>query len=535
MKMMSKIDNSDPSKPYLFESENDLIEFENYLKETIITLDSTDIAGLRDEDVDRYIPSLPHNYEPREYQLPLWDFINFDENGNIIYDEKGYCIKPEFMRMIIVWNRRAGKDINLWNIFLLCALLKPGVYWYLLPTAKQGRVAIFDSIAENGYSFLSYLPKEYIHPDQFKSGSTTGWDKAQMKTRLINGSLIQIHGSDNYDRLVGANASGVVFSEYSLSNPMAWEYISPMIAQTGGFAWFVYTPRGRNHGYDLIEKHKDDPDWYISIKDVYETKSIPPEVIEKEKRDNPKFNQEYLCDFHAPVVGAYYSEQINNVYDENRYTNLEDLENGTLPFSTFKVAMDLGMNDSNVLIFFQEYRGKVYIIHYYEDNGKAMDYYISEILRFQNYSKLKLEELVLPHDIRTREYSTGKTRFDYLSERINPKGQVFMNVLKRTELNDGIENVRRVLPSCIFVNNERYLVHYEQSGKAKRNIKILLQRLGSYQKKPDHKNNTFFDKPLRDSNTHAADGFRYLAISVDKLKLNDDLTGIIKRKLMEGF
>lgn len=65
-----------------------------------------------------------------------------------------------------------------------------------------------------------------------------------MKIELVNGSTIQIVGASNVDRIVGSNPAGVVFSEYSLIDPMVWGYILPILKENDGFATFNYFARG---------------------------------------------------------------------------------------------------------------------------------------------------------------------------------------------------------------------------------------------------------------------------------------------------
>ena len=67
-----------------------------------------------------------------------------------------------------------------------------------------------------------------------------------MLIKMVNGSIWQMVGSDNYDRLVGSNPVGVVFSEWSLAHPDAWDYIRPILVENGGWALFIFTPRGRS-------------------------------------------------------------------------------------------------------------------------------------------------------------------------------------------------------------------------------------------------------------------------------------------------
>src|SRR5574338_233443 len=60
----------------------------------------------------------------------------------------------------------------------------------------------------------------------------------------INGargqSLIQLIGADSYDAIMGTNPRGVIFSEWSLMDPMAYEFVKPILAANGGWCAFIY-------------------------------------------------------------------------------------------------------------------------------------------------------------------------------------------------------------------------------------------------------------------------------------------------------
>ncbi|MCK5128088.1 MAG: hypothetical protein KAR42_17665, partial [candidate division Zixibacteria bacterium] len=86
-----------------------------------------------------------------------------------------------------------------------------------------------------------------------------------MKIELINGSIIRLCGSDNIDSIVGNNPIGIVFTEFSLHKPQAWEYMRPVLAENGGWALFNGTPRGLNHFYQLFEAAKRDPNWFTQL------------------------------------------------------------------------------------------------------------------------------------------------------------------------------------------------------------------------------------------------------------------------------
>lgn len=222
--------------------------------------------------------TVPVDWAPRPYQLPLWSYL---EGGG--------------KRAVAVWHRRAGKDATALNWTVVSALQRVGLYWHLLPTYNQGRKIMWDGKTKEGRAFLEAWPEGFI----------AGRNNTDMRLELKNGSLWQVVGTDNVDRLVGANPVGCVFSEYSLQDARAWDYIRPILTENGGWALFIYTPRGMNHGYTLYEMAKKNPNWFCEKLTINETKAIGEEDIQLEKdsgMSDDMINQEYYCSFL--VVGS---------------------------------------------------------------------------------------------------------------------------------------------------------------------------------------------------------------------------------------
>lgn len=161
---------------------------------------------------------IPYHFTPRSYQLPFLDAM---DSG---------C-----KRACWVVHRRGGKDKTALNYTVSQAFRRVGTYYHCLPTYNQGRRVIWDARDKDGFKFTDHLPLPLR-----KSTNNT-----EMKIELINGSIWQIIGADNYDAVVGANPVGIVFSEWAVSDnyPKAWEYFRPMLAENGGWAVFIYTPR----------------------------------------------------------------------------------------------------------------------------------------------------------------------------------------------------------------------------------------------------------------------------------------------------
>lgn len=216
--------------------------------------------------------TLPHNYKPKPYQLP---FLKAWDKGT--------------KRLIIVWHRRSGKDKTCFANLPKKMFEKVAPYFYFAPTYKQGKKIIWDNIDNNGFKFIDHIPKDIIKRK----------NETEMKIELVNGSFVQIIGTDNIDNIVGSNPFGCIFTEFSIQQKEAWEYIRPILAANGGWAVFIFTPRGTNHAYKLLEYAKTDPKWFWQILTVDDTKAIDQETLDEERRQMPSdlFEQEYYCKF----------------------------------------------------------------------------------------------------------------------------------------------------------------------------------------------------------------------------------------------
>jgi hypothetical protein len=236
--------------------------------------------------------TLPYKYSPREYQLPL---LNALDSGKT--------------RALIVWNRRSGKDKTCFNFMVKKAFEKVGTYFYFLPTYSQAKKVIWDNIDNEGFKMLDHIPKELV-----KSTNAT-----ELKIELRNGSVIQLIAADEFKKSgVGTNPIGVVFSEYSITDPEAWKFVSPILAVNGGWAIFNFTPRGMNHAWTLLQQVKDNNKWFVQTLTVDDTKVLTGEALEEEKRNNPQdlFEQEYYCKF-IEGAGSFFKRIDQILIEEN--------------------------------------------------------------------------------------------------------------------------------------------------------------------------------------------------------------------------
>lgn len=408
---------------------------------------------------------IPHEYIPRNYQRPMWAF--FEAGGK---------------RGVSVWHRRAGKDLFAINLIAAMSTRRKGLYWHLLPTYKQGRQIVWNGYTKEGRPFLDHFPKGLI-----KSMNGT-----EMTVKLKTGSTYQVVGTDDADKLVGTNPIGVVFSEYSLQDPKAWDIIRPILAENEGWALFIYTARGRNHGYDMREMARRNPKWFYSeliagsgigaTKRPDGTPVISDDVIEDERlagMPEELIKQEFYCSFDAPVVGAYYGNQMMRMLEESRITRVP--WEPKLPVHT---AWDLGMGDSTAIWFIQLYGMEYRIIDYYENSGEGLAHYAKHL----DKKDYVYGRHYAPHDIEVREMGTGKARID-----VAKSLGIRFRVVKQHDPEDGIEAVRNFLPAV-----------WMDCDKCQRGIEALRQ----YRKEYDEKNKSWSTKPVHDWTSHGADALR---------------------------
>ncbi|MES2846563.1 MAG: hypothetical protein V4747_16200 [Pseudomonadota bacterium] len=222
--------------------------------------------------------TIPHDWAPRLHQRNLYQCFG---HGKL------------FQRGCAVWHRRAGKDSCALNLTARDMFKRVGSYWHLFPEQTQARRAIWNGIDIQGRRII----------DQFLPPAVRARTNAQeMLIETRNGSIWQMAGSDNFDSLVGSNPLGVVFSEWSLAQPDAWDYIRPILVENNGWALFIFTPRGRNHGYRTYMNALNSDTWFCERLTVDDTGLIPSDRIAMERESgmsDAKIRQEFYCSFEA--------------------------------------------------------------------------------------------------------------------------------------------------------------------------------------------------------------------------------------------
>ena len=351
-----------------------------------------------------------------------------------------------------------------------------GTYFYTFPTYAQAKKVLWDGRDKEGFPFMSHIPKEII-----KASNET-----ELRKELVNGSSIQLIGTDNIDSILGTNPIGVASSEYALQDPRAWDLLRPILRENGGWAIFNMTPRGKNHGYNLYQMAKNNPDWFAEILTVRDTKALTESDIEAERREGMSeelIEQEYYCSFEGVMFGSYYGKQLAKAESEGRI--------GKIPYEEglgVETWWDLGIKDATAIWFTQTIGREIRVIDYYEASGEGLPHY-AKVLQGKEYVYSKHHA---PHDIEVREYGSGRSRLETAAS----LGIVFQ-IVPNIPVEDGIEAARSVLSRCWF-----------DRIKCARGLDCLT----SYHKDYDERLKTWRSQPCHDWASDGADAFRYLAV-----------------------
>lgn len=199
--------------------------------------------------------------------------------------------------------------------------------------------------------------------------------------------------------------------------------------------------------------------------------------------------------FRVAIEGAYYAKQFQKLYQNGHIVDSLPA-NDHIPVMTF---WDLGVSDSTVIWFIRQVGSEYHVIDYYENSGEGLEHY-AKVLVDKGY---EYDGHYAPHDIDNRQLSVAgaKSLKQVAAEGFMINGEVYklkFITVDKTTIASGIEQVRTILPNCYF-----------DASKCEAGIAAL----ESYRKEWNEKLGTWNEKPLHDWASHAADGFRYFAVS----------------------
>jgi len=397
-------------------------------------------------------------------------------------------------RAVEVAHRRWGKDDVALHFTATASMERPGNYWHMLPQYNQARKVIWDAV--NPKTGKKRIDEAF--PEEIRKHTR----RQEMSIELKTGAIWQLVGSDNYNAYIGSPPVGIVLSEWAVANPMAWAFLSPILEENGGWAAFIYTSRGNNHGRSMFEHAEKTESWFAERLNAYETPVFTGEQLKTIKKEyialyGPElglamFNQEYLCSWEGAVLGAYLSAQITEAREEGRITKVP--YNKGIEVDT---AWDLGVDDSMAIWFFQPIGKSFNVIDYYEASGYGLEHY-AKVLKDKGYF---YGNHWMPHDAEQREMTNSeiaKSRKE-VAEGLGIKP---IRVVQRARNMDIIIQVhipamRNIISLCWFDEEK---------------CKLGIYALENFKAEYDEKRKVLSNRPLHDWASHGASAFRTFAV-----------------------
>lgn len=140
---------------------------------------------------------------------------------------------------------------------------------------------------------------------------------SELAVYFKNGSILRFAGCEDVDKHRGINPIDVVFDEYSEMPETIWTaIIQPILRENRGTATFIFTPKGKNHSWKLLQMAKDNPEeWYWDIQTVLTTNIFNKEELAEIRRNTPQalYEQEYMCSFQEGA-GQFFRRVRENLY-----------------------------------------------------------------------------------------------------------------------------------------------------------------------------------------------------------------------------
>ena len=401
--------------------------------------------------------TLPYNFRPRPYQLPVLRAL---DSG--------------IKRAVVVWHRRAGKEKTLLSYVVRRTSDRVGTYWYVFPTYKEAKRVIWQGKDGNGFAFLDHFPPEYVAKR----------NESDLRLELINGSAFQLIGSDQPDSLRGPNPIGVVFAEYAEQDPMAWEVVRPIVRENGGFALFDFTPRGKNHGWDIYQTAKANPkEWFCELLTVDDTGQQQLAAKEREAgMPEEMVQQEYYCSWEGVKRGSIFGKQLQELDKAGQICGVPWMKD--LPVDTW---WDPGY--AFAAWFTQTVGREIHVIDFYDGDQGGPDKWAHHL---QSLPYVWGKHWGPPDLMHPQYAASGRSTAELLAA----LGFHF-DVVPLSTKEDQIGAADRLINRCWF-----------DRVKTEKGRNALL----SYHFRWDEKRQAYSEEPYHDWSSHAADAFMVLGL-----------------------
>jgi hypothetical protein len=325
----------------------------------------------------------------------------------------------------VVAGRRWGKT-QLSKVLMISKAQKPKqLIWYVAPTYKMAKQIMW-------LALLDAIPKSWI----------AKCNESNLSVRLVNGSRIELKGADKADSLRGVGIDFLVLDEYQDMNEDTWtKVLRPTLADTGGHAIFIGTPKAYNCLYSVYKQGKDPRKVAVGQWQSWQFPTITSPFIPlselaaaKADMDEKSFKQEFLASFETMSGRVYYA------FDRDEHV-------GKYPFNPslpIWVGMDFNIDPMSTVIFQPQPNGELWavdeIVQYGSNTEEICDALDEKLWRYQK------QVTIYPDPASgQRQHARGETDLDIMREKGFRK---IKNRRKHPPIADRVNSVNRMLRSA---------------------------------------------------------------------------------------
>lgn len=248
----------------------------------------------------------------------------------------------------------------------------------------------------------------------------------------------------------------------------------------------------RDQGVTLSKEQKN---WYIKQRTIL----------------GDKIGQEFPSTIGEAFLSSsdafYFAEGVQKAYDTHRCLN-SPLFDALLPVY---VAMDIGLNDLTVIVFFQVAHGEVRVIDYYEDKNKGVDFYARFLLQDKPYH---YNTIFLPHDSVKRDPLDVENSYEREFKRLFSSTSCKFHVLAKMDKQLSISRAKITLDRCVFNLSK---------------VKPFIDKLSKYRKKWNEALGKYMEEPLHNIASNHADAFQYACQAVGHIEKIGDSHGSLEK------
>lgn len=299
--------------------------------------------------------------------------------------------------------------------------------WYVAPTYKQAKQIMWRDLKKS-------MPREWLRKDP---------NETALSMELINGTVIELKGSDKADSLRGVGLDFVILDEVQDMRKEVWtEVLRPTLATTGGGGLFIGTPKGyQNVLYELFEigqkpkmiKAGTWRSWHFKTLD---SPFVAREEVEAARADLDErtFLQEFCADFNSTAGLVYYP------FDRNTHVK-------SCPFNPklpIWIGQDFNIDPMATCILQPQPNGEVWVVDEIVIPNSNTEEVANEIER--RYWRYFRQITMYPDsNASARQHARGETDLDIFRE----KGLTrFRNRRKNPPIADRINAVNRMLQTA---------------------------------------------------------------------------------------